>query len=115
MGLKERMEADIDRIFVNEDQFATVHYWNGKKILCVTDEEEALKRKNNNIADISWQANTRTVLIYVNASQFSDCPEAVEPNTHVFFDRKPMRVLSVGENYGMLSILLEAKDPREVI
>lgn len=31
MGLKERISADIDRIFVKEDQFATTHYWNGKQ------------------------------------------------------------------------------------
>ncbi len=115
MSLKERISADIDRIFVKEDQFATTHYWNGKEILCVTDEEEALKRKNNNVNDISWQANTRKILIYVNASQLADSPEAVEPNTHIFFDRRPMRILSVEDNMGMLSILLEAKDPREVI
>ena len=96
------------------DHFAETHYWNGEEITCVPDEEEALKRKNNNVNDISWDSNTRKILIHVNESEFPG-EELPEPNTHVFFDRKPMRVLDVNINMGMLDILLESRDPREVM
>lgn len=114
MALKDRITEDINRVFLQMDHFAETHYWNGEEITCVPDEEEALKRKNNNVNDISWDSNTRKILIHVNESEFPG-GEAPEPNTHVFFDRKPMRVLDVSINMGMLDILLEARDPREVM
>ncbi len=114
MALKDRILDDINRVFLNLDHFAEYHYWNGFKILCVPDEEEALKRKNNNVNDISWDSNTRKIVIYVKEQDFPG-REAPEPNTQVVFDRRPMRVLDVHINKGMLDILLEARDPRELI
>lgn len=114
MSLAERILDDIDRIFLQTDHFAETHYWNGIEITCVPDEEEALKRKNNNVNDISWDSNTRKVLIHVNESEFPGA-KAPEPNTQVMFDRRPMRVLDVNINMGMLDILLEARDPREMM
>lgn len=114
MALKDRIAEDINRVFLQMDHFAEYHYWNGQQITCVPDEEEALKRKNNNVNDISWDSNTRKILIHVKASDFPGY-EPPEPNTHVFFDKKPMRVLDVNVNMGMLDILLEARDPREVM
>lgn len=115
MSLKDRISDDINRIFLQTDHFAETHYWNGREILCVTDEEEALKRKNNNVNDISWDSNTRKILIHVSEKDFPGIEEAMEPNAHIFFDRKPMRVLDININMGMLDILLEARDPREVL
>lgn len=113
MSLKSRIEEDINRVFLQMDHFAETHYWNGAEIVCVPDEEEALKRKNNNVNDISWDSNTRKILIYVKEADFPEA-EPPEPNTHVVFDRKPMRVLDVDINMGMLGILLESRDPREL-
>ena len=114
MALKDRIATDINRIFLRYDHFAENHYWNGTEIRCVCDEEEALKRKNNNVNDISWDANTRKIVIYVKEAEFPG-GEAPEPNTHVIFDRRAMRVLDVGINMGLLDILLEARDPRELM
>ena len=114
VALKDRIATDIDRVFLRMDHFAETHYWNGEEILCVPDEQEALKRKNNNVNDISWDANTRKIVIYVKQEDFPGGDEP-EPNTHVIFDRKPMRILDVHNNMGMLDILLESRDPRELI
>lgn len=114
MSLKTRIEEDINRVFLQTDHFAETHYWNGAEIVCVPDEEEALKRKNNNVNDISWDSNTRKIVIYVKKSDFPG-GEAPEPNTHVMFDRTPMRILDVHDNMGMIDILLEARDPRELM
>ncbi len=114
MSLKERIAVDINRVFLQMDHFAETHYWNGHAITCVPDEEEALKRKNNNVNDISWDSNTRKIVIYVNESEFPG-GQAPEPNTQVMFDRRPMRVLDVHINMGMLDILLESRDPRELM
>ena len=114
MALKDRIADDINRVFLQMDHFAETHFWNDEEITCVPDEEEALKRKNNNVNDISWDSNTRKILIHVKEADFPG-GEPPEPNTHIFFDRKPMRVLDVDINMGMLDILLESRDPRELM
>lgn len=113
MSLKERINADISRIFMRMDHFAETHYWNGYPITCVPDEEEALKRKNNNVNDISWDNNIRELFIHTPLESFPGGEEP-EPNTHVIFDNRPMKVLNVQHNMGVLSIHLTALDPREL-
>lgn len=113
MSLKDRIGADISRVFVNMTQFGEEHYWNGVKIYTVPDEEEALKRKNNNVNDISWDNNTRTIMLHVALEGFPGGEP--EPNTHVILDRKPMKVLEVSNNLGMLDIVLTSADAREVV
>ena len=114
MALKDRIAEDIDRIFMQEDHFAETHYWNGYAITCVPDDEESLKRKNNNVNDISWDNNTRQILIHTPLATFPGGREP-EPNTHVMFDKRPMKVLDIQHNMGLLDILLTALDPREMM
>lgn len=94
------------------DHFAETHFWNGIPITCIPDEEEALKRKNNNVNDISWDNNMRQLLIHTPLKTFPGGREP-EPNTQVMFDNKPMTVLEVVHNMGVLGIYLIARDPRE--
>jgi len=112
MSLKDRIANDINRTFMRVDHFAETHYWNGYEITCVPDEQEALKRKNNNVNDISWDNNTREILIYTPLADFPGGREP-EPNTHVMFDKKPMIVVEVDNNLGVIGIHLKALDPRE--
>lgn len=114
MALKDRIEEDIDRIFMQMDHFAETHYWNGIAITCVPDDEDALKRKNNNVNDISWDNNTRQILIHTPLATFPGGREP-EPNTHIMFDKRPMKVLDVQHNMGLLDIMLIALDPREMM
>ena len=112
MSLKDRIAGDISRTFMRMDHFAETHYWNGFAITCVPDEEDALKRKNNNVNDISWDNNTRSLLIHTPLATFPGGKEP-EPNTQVMFDNKPMTVLEVTHNMGVIGIYLTARDPRE--
>ncbi|MDO4647628.1 MAG: hypothetical protein Q4B26_03175 [Eubacteriales bacterium] len=112
MSLVDRIANDIYRCFMRTDHFGEAHFWNGEKIICVLDEEEALKRKNNNVNDISWDNNARSILIHTPLEDFPGGVEP-EPNTHVIFDKRAMRVTSVNHNMGLLDIVLNAADPRE--
>lgn len=112
MSLKDRIANDIGRTFMQMEHFAETHYWNGMEITCIPDEEEALKRKNNNVNDISWDNNMRNLLIHTPLETFPG-GRAPEPNTQVMFDNKPMVVLEVVHNMGVLGIYLIARDPRE--
>ena len=99
MSLKDRIENDITRVFLNFDHFATDHTWNGKTLRCVTDDEVALKRKNNNVVDMSWDNNTTETVIYAKKDGF---PGRLIPNEHIFFDGKPMDILQIQDDMGML-------------
>ena len=112
MSLKDRIANDIHRTFMRMDHFAETHYWNGIEITCIPDEEESLKRKNNNVNDISWDNNSRQLLIHTPLETFPGGKEP-EPNTQVMFDNKPMTVLEVTHNMGIVGIYLTARDPRE--
>lgn len=114
MSFRDRVANDINRCFMRKDHFAEVHYWNGQEITCIPDEEEALKRKNNNVNDISWDANSRSLLIHTPLDSFPGGVEP-EPNTHVMFDNTPMKIISVVHNIGVLGIVLAAVEPREMM
>ena len=58
IALKYRILLDNHRIFMNQDHFAETHTWNGVPFVCVPDDNEAMKRKNNNVVDIGWDGNT---------------------------------------------------------
>ena len=111
MSLRDRIGNDIHKCFMRQDHFGETHFWNGMPIVCVPDEEEALKRKNNNVNDISWDQNTRSLLIHVSLDQFPNGEP--DPNTHIMFDNRAMKVLEVDHNMGVLGIVLSAVDPRE--
>lgn len=111
MALVDRIDRDILRVFINHKHFASWHSWNGQRFQCVVDEESALKRKNNNVVDLGWDNNTREVLVYVRADEFPGRPQ---PNDHGHFDNKPMKILQVNEDMGMLCIALVANYAREV-
>lgn len=114
MALRDRFEVDNHRIFMNMEHFGETHYWNGFPIICVPDDEESLKRKNNNVNDISWDQNTRVMLIHTPLSDFPGGREP-EPNTHIMFDNRAMKVLDVQHNIGMLDITITVHDPRELM
>ena len=111
MALKDRIQADVKRVFMNHSHFAEYHTWNGRRFQCVTDDETALKRKNNNVVDLNWDDNTTETLVYTPKDGF---PGRAMPNEHVLFDNKPMKVLQVQEDMGMYSILLVSFDPKAV-
>ena len=114
MSLRDRISADINRCFMRQDHFGEIHFWNGIEIVCVPDDEEYLKRKNNNVNDISWDNNSRSFLIQTPLADFPGGKEP-EPNTSIMFDKRRMYVVSVEHNIGVLDITLSARDPREII
>lgn len=111
MALCDRIAEDVTRVYMNRGHFATEHTWNGKRFTCVVDEETALKRKNNNVVDLSWDNNTTETLIYTPVEGF---PGRAMPNEHVLLDNRQMQVLQVQEDMGMYTILLLSRDPKAV-
>ena len=111
MALTDKAAADNRRVYQNTEHFASWHTWNGVRFLCITDEETAMKRKNNNVVDVSWDNNTTETVIYVLKEDF---PGRIQPNEHGFFDRRPMKILQVNEDMGMVTIALVSYDAKAV-
>lgn len=111
MALKDRIRDDLKRVYMNHSHFASMHTWNGRPFECVTDEEAALKRKNNNVVDLSWDNNSTETLVYTPVTAW---PGRALPNEHGIFDNKPMKILQVQEDMGMYAILLASFDPKAV-
>lgn len=105
--------GDRLRVFINAKQHATWHTWNGKKFLCVIDEDEALKRKNNNVNDISWDNNTIDVLFNVRQEDWPGRQKPV-PNEFGYFDNVHMRVLQSTDAEGIYTILLTTNSPKQI-
>ena len=106
MALKDRIPLDNHRIFMNMDHFAEQHTWNGTAFTCVPDDTEAQKRKNNNVNDISWDANMVEKVIFVPEDSL---PARAQPNEQVMFDGVPMRVLDVIDAIEIKQILLTSR------
>lgn len=103
MALKDRIRSDNTRIFMNREHFADVHTWNGLQFVCVADDTEALKRKNNNVVDVSFEANTVDKVIFVPEDSL---PGRAQPNEQVVFDGVLMKVMDVIDAVGMKEIHL---------
>ena len=106
MALKDRFFRDNHSIFMNMDHFAETHFWNGVAFVCVPDDTEALKRKNNNVNDISWDADIVDKVIFVPEDSM---PARAQPNEQVIFDGVLMKVLDVVDAVGMKEIHLNAR------
>lgn len=111
MAFKDRVLADIRRVFIDFERYADWHSWNGEKLLCVTDEDMALKRKNNNVVDVSWDNNTTETLLYAPVDGF---PGRVEPNEQIFFDGQYMKILQRQIDEGMYTIVLVSNEVRSI-
>lgn len=110
MSLKDRIGRDVHRVFLNLNHFADAHTWNRDKITCIVDEDEALKRKNNNVLDINWEPNTEVKVIHADAREL---PRVI-PYETVLFDGKLFKVMDVQTNMGMLTITLAANQAKAV-
>ena len=111
MALAEKIAADTGKVFINPQQFGRMHTWNGQEFLCVTDDEVALKRKNYNVVDVSWDNNTTETVVYVGEREF---PGRAQPNEHGFFDNRAVKILQVQNDCGMLAILVVSNEAKAV-
>lgn len=112
MALKDRFYRDNHKIFMNEDHFGERHTWNGIPFVCVPDDSEALKRKNNNVNDLSWDVNTIDKVLFVPNDSL---PARAQSNEFVLLDGRQMRVLDIIDAVGMKEIHLTYRISKDVM
>lgn len=108
MALKDKIQGDRARVFMNMNHFATAHTWNGRPFRCVVDEDEAVRRKNSNVNDISWDNDHMETFIYVMEEEW---PGQVMPGAHGWFDNRTYKIEQIHKNFGVLGILLVSINP----
>ena len=113
MSLKDRILTDRHQVFMRQDHFADVHTWNGVCFVCVQDDDSVLKRKNNNVNDISWDNNTRDAMIFVPKEDWPG-RNPPSPNERGYFDNTLMKILQVQNDGDMYCIVLSTPSPMQI-
>lgn len=113
MSLKERIPNDIHRVFLNQDHFGTKHTWNGVEVECVIDDDQLIKRKNNNVVDNSWGENNGEKLVFIAAHYFRDgLIRKPEPNQLIYFDGRQYRISQIIDAVEMYDITIRIPEAR---
>lgn len=104
MSFKDIVRSDIDNVFMNPDEFGTMHTVNGKRMVVVIDNNELIERAKriNSHMDGMYVKST---LIYVKAKDFGALPQV---GGAVDLDGKTFRVTDATNEDGLYSIHLEA-------
>ena len=103
MSLKDNIWTDIHGVFMNQDEFAESHVWNGVSIVCVVDKDSDLKRKSNITHDVQFGTGHATMNVYIPDDQLERRPDV---NTEVLLDGTAWRVLIVDEEMGIWIVTL---------
>lgn len=111
MSLADRIEEDVERIFYRESEFARRHEWNGKEILCIVDNEQALAHGNMNSLSAQWDVGNIDMEVRIPASQLDERPGEGEV---ISFDGRMKSIVRVVDNEGEWFILMREYQSRSV-
>lgn len=99
MVFKDTLLTDIDDVFINTDEFATSHIFDGVSVDCVVEETDDVPNPG------AIGTHKRTAIVYVAARLLPGRPV---PDAPIIMDDRRWTVASVIEEFGMYSIRLEA-------
>ncbi|WP_462385191.1 hypothetical protein [Intestinibacillus massiliensis] len=103
---QEQLNADLDAAFFCAGEFAEEHEVDGRRMLCVLDDNELTERKNaakeGQHMDGLFLADR---LLYVRADIFGALPK---PGRLLMLDGKGFLVVDAADEFGVYSIYLEA-------
>lgn len=109
MTLKEMIADDVQKVFLNMDDFADIHNVDGTEMKAVVDEinadERNLKTSDHIIGDSIFE---RYIKLYVDIEDYGDKPYV--GRTTFTLDGEYYRVLEVDEEMGMYVIYLGVTD-----
>ena len=111
MALSDRIAGDVMNIFYRESEFARRHDWNGKEIICIVDDEQALMHANLNTLSLEWDAGNIDMVVRIPANQLERKPMEAET---VFFDGRTKLIRRVADNDGEYIVLMRETEARGV-
>lgn len=98
-AFRDMMHRDIDKVFLNLDDFADEHTWDGVKIKCVVDKDSLIKEYSSEFETLPRGSH----LVYASAESFSKRPQV---NAAVRFDNNIYTIDEVTDAVGMYIIYL---------
>lgn len=108
-GFKDTVAADIDRVFLNLEEFAEVHDLNGTECNCIV--QDVSSAHGLSVGDGYVQSHP---ILYGNSKlvncKKSDLPEAPVNDQIFYLDGKMYLVDHCDDDEGVLSIYLVAND-----
>lgn len=99
MSLKDQIAADLDRVFLNEAEFAEVHLIEGASVTCVINEDTVNKVKNGRII-----GQVEADMIIFGKTEL--LPPDRGPDSFLNIDGKEMMVVKWAGAMGMTEIAL---------
>lgn len=100
MSFKERIQQDIDTVFLNLEEFAELHRIEGKEIPIVIDNNELTKLKQGQILGLV----DADILIFGRREDF---PKNMNPGRLLNVDGREMIVTNTGVDMGMIEVALK--------
>jgi hypothetical protein len=103
MKFKEQLAKDLDT-FINGDEFAQIHEFNGKQLLCVLESNENQKRTYNKVNQFNDGLVEYDVsLIY----KYDDYPYTLAYNTEVKLNGVRYTVINFAYDDGICTVKLQ--------
>jgi hypothetical protein len=103
MTFKECIRADVSDVFLNIDEFASLHTVNGRKIPIIIDNNELIEREKKAKSSMDG-ISVRTTLIYAKAKDYGNLPAV---GSRVILDNQVYLVTDSMNEDGVYSIHLE--------
>ena len=104
MKLKELIAADVEKVFLNPEEFGEIHTVNGLKMLIIMDGNEMIEREKRvkNHAEGTFR---KQILFFVAAEEFGALPAI---GREISVDSRKYRVIDAISESGIYSITAEA-------
>jgi hypothetical protein len=97
--LKDYFESDNQNVFINQNDFATLHMIDDVEVFIVIDEERLKERSESEYNGIT----TGMILYFVSVSSFPGRPKIGNTQT---FDNRLMTIEDVLESKGLYEIVI---------
>jgi len=98
-AFKDMVANDIESVFLNLDEFADKHLWDGKELVCVVDDDTMIEKYSAEFDLLPKGSH----LVYASAASFEKRPQV---SSVVRFDKIIYTIDEIEEQMGMYRIFL---------
>lgn len=105
MTFKEQIKADRDAVFLNFDEFGEYHYIEGKKVLCVVDNDKLAEANLNQKLKGQILELVEADLLVIAKEE--DLPKNLATGNNIRFDNKEMIIKYSSVSMGIAEMALE--------
>ncbi len=104
-GFKDVVRKDVKNIFLNLEEFGTMHQVGGRELCIIIDENELTEREKKQFGRGRDGVYKKTLLFYVAAEDFGPLPA---PEQVLLLDGRKYLITEAVNEDGIYSISLEA-------